>query len=338
MAKRYGMRIYSYGVELRGGGPRWNQLPLELLPWRAREPRVRGLISAWSRASAKRLSFITANADLCFASHLTLTYRARQEAWESEGDRNRRFVQRCQADRHRFLRCLRKEMGGYLWVREFQARGVVHFHVLTEQSVAQDRATEAWARASDQLEDEAVLRHGVKADAIASQRGVRRYLGTYIGKEKQKELPPGVDGAGRWWGSSRGLPLALLEDVIWRDAAEDFRKPVELRMVRVLRRYIAKRFKRPFRGGVFVDYGGKLVATLLDLAVRLRAHYGSSPEVPVLLDRYDWELYGKGEGDGQVKVAWGDGQPGVAGDAASGAGGEGRGDGGGTVNAELWDL
>jgi len=51
-----------------------------------------------------------------FAVHLTLTYRATQAAWESIGDPNRRFVRRCEADRHRFLRCLRDEIGEYLWL------------------------------------------------------------------------------------------------------------------------------------------------------------------------------------------------------------------------------
>jgi hypothetical protein len=140
MATDYGMRLYAHGVELRSDGryqERHRTGPFTFLRDRARDRARRGAIRAWSKASARRLAFIAANAALFFAAHLTLTYRATQQEWEPEGDRNLRFVQRCHADRHRFLRCLRSEIGEYLWVREFQRRGVVHFHVLTEKAVTQ---------------------------------------------------------------------------------------------------------------------------------------------------------------------------------------------------------
>ena len=174
----YGLRLFRNRVELRGDGRRrfrrgrgskWG-VKYASIPHGAR-----GRIGGWSEASAGRLAFVTANVDSAFKSLLTLTDRARTDAWESDAERNGRVSRRSQADRHRFLRCLAVELGAYLWVREFQDRGVVHYHVITEHAVSHERATEAWCRASGQLNDEAVLRHGVRVDASAA--GPRRAPG-----------------------------------------------------------------------------------------------------------------------------------------------------------------
>jgi len=252
----YGLRVYRHGVQLKSDGRTRQRLPggHRVIVRPLRRAHFRGKIRAWSPASARRLAFIAANVDLFFKVDVTLTHRAQQAALETAGDRNPRFVERCKRDLHRFLRALRAELGEYLWVREFQKRGVVHYHLLAQHDVPESRVSESWARATGQLDDGAVLEHGIKVDAIKSQGGVRSYLGRYIGKEQQKELPAGVDGAGRWWGRSRVLPLALLEDILWLARSEGHRRPAQLRIVRVPRRYIEKRFRRRYRGGAFVDY------------------------------------------------------------------------------------
>jgi hypothetical protein len=334
----YGLRIYRYGVELKGDGRRRETLPgghVVIVRPRGRS-LYRGKIRAWSESSAKRLAFIAANVELLFSSHVTLTYHALQAAWETCGDRSRRFVARCKQDLHRFLRALRTELGEYLWVREFQERGVVHYHVLAEKELAEARASEAWARASGQFADEAVLRHGVKVDGIKSQSGARRYLGQYIGKEKQKELPAGVDGAGRWWGRSRGLKLAMLEEIVWLDRADLFRRRAQLRIVRVLRRYIEKRMQRRYRGGAFLDFGGKLSATLAEMAGRLRGYYGWDSGLEERLELNGWELFQEGAtGGDDGKLAGCNPEVGRA-DAGGEVGEEAGGDERGTKQTELW--
>jgi hypothetical protein len=310
-AASYGLRVYQYGVELRGDGRRRERLPgghLVIVRQRQHSRKRKRKIQGWSRASARRLAFIAANVDLFFGSHVTLTYRARQAEWETVGDRNRRFVVRCKADLHRFLRALRGELGEYLWVREFQARGVVHFHVLAELAIPEVRAAEAWARATGQLADDDVLAHGVKVDPIKNQGGARRYLGQYIGKGQQKALPSGVDGAGRWWGRSRGLPLALLEDIVWLDRSEGVKRSAQLRIVRVLRRYIGRRFRRRYRGGAFLDFGGKLTSKLVGMVTALRAHYGWALGQQERLEEQGWELIQERKEHGQGQGGDGRGQ------------------------------
>jgi hypothetical protein len=327
----YGLRVYRYGVELKGDGRKRERLPgghVVIVKPRAGSS-FRGKIRAWSEASAKRLAFISANVDLFFRSHVTLTYRAAQAAWETAGERNRRFVRRCKEDLHRFLRALRAELGEYLWVREFQQRGVVHFHVLAEKELAETRAAEAWGRASAQLEDEDVLRHGVKVDPIQSQNGAKRYLAKYIGKEKQKDLPVGVDGAGRWWGRSRGLKLAILEEIVWLDRSDMFRRKAQLRIVRILRRYVERRFGRRYAGGAFIDYGGELTARLAVMTAELRAHYGWGLGLVEFLEADGWEVIEEGNEDGLAT------QTGVEGSAGE-DGEETRSDDGSAEQVELW--
>jgi hypothetical protein len=223
-----------------------------------------------------------------------------------------------------------------LWVREFQKRGVVHYHVLCELEVGEERVAQAWGRATDQLHDEAVLRHGVRVDAIKSQTAARRYMGQYVGKEKQKELPKGVDGAGRWWGRSRGLRLAVLEEIIWLDRTDGYRREIQLRIQRVLRRYIEKRFRRRYRGGAFIDYGGMLSGKLALMARELREHWGWSQGLLETLESHGWELILKGKEHEQERRIDGRDLQGDPTDRDEEAGREVGEDHGGAHQEELW--
>jgi len=253
---------------------------------------------------------VALNADARFVSHVTLTYRARTESWEDDAKRNGRVVERSKSDLHRFLRCLRREGGDYLWVQEFQERGVIHYHVLFIRAVSQERAALVWARASEQLHDGDVLRHGVKVDAVRSERGARSYLGKYIGKGRQKVLPEGVGSAGRWWGRSRSLRLMALDEVVSYDPEEAIRRPAELRIMRAVRRYLSKVFsagravRRKFRGGAFPDYGGELSKKLHAMVVRLREHFGVTASLGEMLAGFGWGSVEvetrEGEGNGDV--------------------------------------
>jgi hypothetical protein len=75
----YGLRVYRSGVELKSDGRKRDKLPggHKAIVRSERRSTFRGKIRGWSLASAKRLAFILANADLFFRAHLTLTYRGR---------------------------------------------------------------------------------------------------------------------------------------------------------------------------------------------------------------------------------------------------------------------
>src|SRR5947209_188888 len=131
--KDYGVRVYRQGIDFR-------------IDKRCRDPKgeafiipmggsnyfrgPRGRISGLSLDSGRRLEFIAANVGICFSSILTLTYRENPVDGESDEQRNYRVALRGKQDLNRFLTCVRNEIGQYLWVQEFQERGVVHFHAL----------------------------------------------------------------------------------------------------------------------------------------------------------------------------------------------------------------
>jgi hypothetical protein len=232
---------------------------------------------------------VAANLAGGFRSLLTLTYHAQLESWEDDAARNGRIVARSKRDLNRFLSALRREIGEYLWVQEFQQRGVVHYHVLCEAEVAQERATVAWCRATEALSDADAVRHAAKVDPITDERRARGYVGRYVGKARQKVLPPGVGGAGRWWGRSRGLALVVLDEVVSHEGDTGFRKRAGVRIVRCVRKYLSKVLRFKYRGGAVVDWGGKLSSRVVELVERLRTFYGDAQSVSEAVQAAGWE-------------------------------------------------
>ncbi len=292
----YGLSVYRGGLVLHSDGRRWVESPwgwwYAVARRRLWEP-VRGRVGKFSEASQKRLEFLAACVGVEFCSLVTLTYHANVEQWEADAARNRRIAQRSKRDLNRFLSCLRGSLGAYVWVQEFQERGVVHFHLLSEQEISEERARVAWCRATDSLGDPDAVRHAVKVENIRSERGARSYVGRYLGKRRQKLLPPGVEGCGRWWGASRGVKLALLEEVV-SCAAKDCRiDPCAVRVVRSLRRYLRKRLGFKFRGGALVDWGGELTTKLQQMVGRLREFYREAGASGRRRTAWDVELPGR---------------------------------------------
>lgn len=233
----------------------------------------RGPIAAFSESSRRRLEFVAANCCARFRTLVTLTYHAPVEAWENDAERNRRIVKRSKRDLNRFLARMRREMSAYLWIQEFQKRGAIHYHLLCEGELSPERCAVVWTRATDELDDVDALRHAVRVEAVAGQRQVRSYLGRYLGKQRQKLLPPGVRGAGRWWGRSRGLELAIIREVVTHGREGTEVGPVAARVLRSMRRWLSGRLKFRVRGGQVVDWSGKLSGDAAGLVDRLLAFY-----------------------------------------------------------------
>lgn len=303
MIPYYGLGVFKNGVVVRSDGRlRWPG-EAELMPARLQGGRRggggastgsggdRGRVGELSRKSAKRLAFVVANAATRFRSLLTLTYRA-VFAGVEDGIRNARIVRRSKADLNRFLSCMRRELGAYLWVQEFQQRGVIHYHVICEGEPSQDRVSLVWCRSIDALDDDSARRYGAKVDPIRGEREARVYLGVYVGKQRQKMLPAGVKAAGRWWGRARRLTLETLTCVETCAKGGAQHSAAEVRIVRGVRRYLRGRLGFKFRGGMLLDWGGSLSGGVAHVVEELRRYYGRSSDVAAMPSAHEWEIVG----------------------------------------------
>ncbi len=289
----YGCAVYPRGVELHRDGrlrrtvvPGWVDF---IPPFRTGGPR--GAIRGFTRQSRKRLAWLLANAPIDFAGHATFTYHARVD--EADGfkveARNRALVGRAKADLNRFLAAVRKEVGRYCWIQEFQKRGAIHFHVLFEHAVEERRLALAWCKATDQLHDPHALEHSVRVRVVEDQLAARRYLITYFGKGVQKHLPAGVRRAGRYWGASRSLTVAPLVEVTSCPEKGKKHEWVALRVRRGVQRFVSRELGFNWRGGRLIRWTDELPARVAKVIERLKAFYHDTDYLTALLEKFDWE-------------------------------------------------
>ncbi len=275
--QNYGVQVYPAGMVFHSNmRPRIVEVngEVRLASWGARRGGERGAIRALSATSRKRLEFIAANAATGFRTVVTLTYHGLRRPGESVGERNARLAAETKRDLNRFLTCVRKDVGRYVWVQEFQARGVVHYHVLCEGTPTRERLSLAWLRATGELEDRAAERHAVRVDTVEDQRDVRWYVGRYLGKARQKSLPDGVELGGRWWGRSRGVELQVLREVVTQETGEIEARRLEARAVRSLRRWLSGKLRFRVRSGTFVDWRDRFATSAVEVLDQLQAFYG----------------------------------------------------------------
>jgi hypothetical protein len=216
---------------------------------------------------------------------------------EDETERNHRVAARSKRDLNRFLSCMRSELGLYVWVQEFQRRGVVHYHALCTKEVAAERVTLAWCRATGELDDIHAMRHAAQVEPIRDESAARAYLGRYLGKLRQKTLPVGVGNAGRWWGRSRRLRLVPVEEIVTCEFREGAPISAGVRIVRGVRRWLSRELGWKFRGGSFVSWGEKLAPRLAVVVRDLRAFYGIPRRRHELLSEWGWERVKGGVAD-----------------------------------------
>lgn len=200
---------YRHGAITEGWPPRWPRCSSANVP--------RGTIKSQSKRSLIRAAWNITNAEADFDVFSTLTFRVKH-----------RDPKECL---RRFLR-LALGLDGltsrYAWVQEYQERGIVHYHVLwcwTDSYFGKQGLIPEWRRLHRRGQDVFVLggtqerslvgawvqATGDTSDAFwkfqtggVHERVERpelagKYLGSYAGKEAQKELPDGEAPAGRWW-------------------------------------------------------------------------------------------------------------------------------------------
>ena len=253
----YGINVYSNGIEIHRDQRKFGWGPNGFGPLKGRTVRGdRKAIAAFSKASQRRLEFISACCAGAFRSLVTLTYHGEVASWEDSDGRNRRIVQRSKRDVGRFLNCLRAELGLYLGVQEFQQRGVLHYHLLCEGEPSQERCTWAWLRATGEWRDEKAALHAVQIEAVRGQRQARSYLGRYLGKGRQKCLPEGIEGAGRWWCRSRGLKLEILRQIVTHEPQGGAMRQESVCLHRSFRRWLSGVLHFKVISGPFIDWKG----------------------------------------------------------------------------------
>ena len=144
------------------------------------EYRPRGPVLGFSKLSSKRLTDLLRSLDMMesFSWFITLTYRPGCEY--EKGHLNS------------FLTNLRRRYPGlrYVWVMEFQKRGVEHFHVIADHCPRSGMdLTSMWP-------------HGRSQKKYLRRSDISQYIGKELSKQAQK-FP--LKFRGRWWGNSRNL-------------------------------------------------------------------------------------------------------------------------------------
>lgn len=159
----------------------------------------RGEISSFTQASRRRLKFAASNAFPELISQFGMTYHN----LKPDGKTIKRHL-------NSFLVALRRRFPGvgYLWILEFQRRGIPHFHLyLTLQHSAEIGETlgRIWNRLVESYDHDHLAFHIHSKNFMPWSMGTGSYLCKYLDKEAQKAVPEGFTGIGRFWGHSRGL-------------------------------------------------------------------------------------------------------------------------------------
>lgn len=199
---------------------------------------TRGEVSGFSDRSKRRLLFAANNAAAEWSAFGVATYPAE---WPRDGQEVKRDV-------HNFLTAYDRVVGGHdFWGLEFQKRGAPHINFLFDEFVPKDWFSEVWYRIVGSG-DERHLRAGTSIESLVSRETCIGYIASrYLAKNEQKEVPPGFEHVGRYWGMSRGILKPVRVEEI-----SDYGQGVAI--VRAMRKFIEKGLRvarvRPEREGV----------------------------------------------------------------------------------------
>lgn len=164
------------------------------------ENTPRGEISRFSQQSRRRCRLVLRSIAGQMSTVFGLTYPA---DFPTDG-------RRVKANIHALVEWLRRRQVGYFWIIEWQERGAPHFHGFLTGHVDRQSFATAWNRIvsadrPEYLGDPAHLEHGTYLDDIKDEEKLASYYTTYMKKLEQKTVPPGYEGVGRYWGSTRSL-------------------------------------------------------------------------------------------------------------------------------------
>lgn len=193
--------------------------PYEAPEQEHREKRT--AVNRFSDKSRRRLRFLVMNATPELVSQFCMTYH--EQTYEAY-----RSAERCKADLNAFLVALRRHDRsiGYLWLLEFQSRGVVHFHLfltVPPSPELHEFLADTWHRIAEPESPEHLAWHRHESNFIPWEMRSGSYVCKYLDKAAQKKVPEHFTWVGRFWGSSRGLVPP--PDVITREKIDDNRQP-----------------------------------------------------------------------------------------------------------------
>jgi hypothetical protein len=183
-------------------------------------PPVRSGIEGFSDASRRRLRFLAGNTSTPLISQFCLTYHMNVPDGKT-----------IKAQLNLWLNNLRRRLpeAAYLWVLEFQSRGVPHFHVWLnlphDLPGLRNILAVSWNKIADPGSAQHLAFHKHKRNFIAWEMYNASYACKYLDKQGQKAVPEGYESVGRFWGNSRGLlaiPTEIRPDTIDTPDAIDY--------------------------------------------------------------------------------------------------------------------
>lgn len=220
---------YRHGAVIDGWPSRW--------PIHSGHPKPkRGLIRSMSVRSQIRAAFQISNSPANFDLMTTLTFRV------SHPEPKESLRQWC-------LSCLLNQPPdpAWGWAMEFQARGVVHYHVIHNLAQLTRDLPQLWvewsefkrkgqprkvlqgslgrrmqdwwiAAVGDSSSEFLRFQRGGITEMVARPELTGRYLGSYVAKAAQKTLPDCEPPQGRWWWLSeaaRPTPGRVITLKVW---------------------------------------------------------------------------------------------------------------------------
>lgn len=197
-----------------GGIVHW---PIDVARSRSPFETPRGKIHDLSKRSRLRCAWLLANAPKPWGAMAVLTFRT-QPSHPKEALKF--FVRRFRLDHGNHWQ--------WSWIMEWQSRGVIHFHLFFENAFldslgyhterlvrhgketeiirgnVEDWIVETWCRAvGDATIAFRRFQMGGIVELLRTPDAAARYVAREAGKRTQKQLPEGVEAAGRWWFISR---------------------------------------------------------------------------------------------------------------------------------------
>ena len=183
-------------------------------------PVARSGIEGFSDSSRRRLRFLAGNTSTPLISQFCLTYHKTCPDGLTVKKHLNSWLTR--------LRTRFPEVA-YLWVLEFQTRGVPHFHVWLNMSAdlpgLRNILAKSWNKIAEPDNETHFKFHNHKSNFIPWEMYNPSYACKYLDKQSQKSVPDGFTGCGRFWGNSREL-LATPTEIFPSDL--DYLTPDEI--------------------------------------------------------------------------------------------------------------